>query len=289
MKVTVNAAAKVNLFLDILRRLDNGYHSLFMVMQSVDLFDTVEVSDSPSGAIIMTCSDPSLPSNEDNIAYKAAAKFLTCAGLTGESVKIDITKRIPHAAGLAGGSADAAAVLYALNKMYGARFGETALLKVGAEVGADVPFCLTGGTRLAQNTGEVLSALPGIPDVCFVLVKPACSVSTKDAYAAFDACECITHPDCTGALYCAASGDFDGLMKLAGNVFEQFVEVPDRVLIKTVMRRHGCLCCQMSGSGPTVFGVFTARKAAEVCAAELKAFIKDVFICAPVVGGVFEV
>ena len=289
MKVTVNAAAKLNLFLDILRRLDNGYHSLFMIMQSVSLFDTVEVSDSPSGIITVTCSDPSLPSGEGNIAYKAAANYFARAGIAGDGVIIDITKRIPHAAGLAGGSADAAAVLYALNKMYGSRLGNAALLKAAAEVGADVPFCLTGGTRLAQNTGEVLSALPDIPDVCFVLAKPACSVSTKDAYAAFDACERITHPDCTGALYCAASSDFDGLMKLAGNVFEQFVEVPDRVRIKTVMRRHGCLCCQMSGSGPTVFGVYADREAAESCAVELKTFIENVFICKPVDSGIVEI
>ena len=159
MKITVNAAAKLNLFLDILRRLDNGYHSLFMIMQSVSLYDTVEVSLSHSGKIVVSCSDPSLPSDERNIAYKAAELFFSRAGIEDHGVNIAITKRIPNAAGLAGGSADAAAVLYALNRLFDCRLSETELLKAGAAVGADVPFCLTGGTRLAQNTGEVLSVL----------------------------------------------------------------------------------------------------------------------------------
>jgi 4-diphosphocytidyl-2-C-methyl-D-erythritol kinase len=288
MKITVNAAAKLNLFLDILRRLDNGYHSLFMIMQSVNLYDTVEVSVTLSGKTAVSCSDPSLPSDERNIAFKAAEVFFSRAGIENPGVKIDITKRIPHAAGLAGGSADAAAVLYALNRLFDCRLSETELLNAGATVGADVPFCLVGGTCLAQNTGDVLSVLPSAPDVRFVLAKPLCSVSTKEAYEAFDECGKISHPDCTGALFCAARGDFHGLLGLAGNVFEQVVEVPDRVRIKTVMRQKGCSCCQMSGSGPTVFGVFDSEKKAAGCAEELKSFIGEVFVCSPVKSGLTE-
>lgn len=289
MKISVKAAAKLNIFLDIIRRLDNGYHSLFMIMQSVGLYDVVKVTLSDSGKVTVLCSDPSLPCDGRNIAFRAACKFLSLAGLSGVGVNIDIEKNIPCAAGLAGGSADAAAVLYALNKLHGEPFCETRLLEIGAELGSDVPFCLTGGTRLAQNMGEVLSPLPPVPDVFFVLAKPCSSVSTMDAFAAFGEHGQISRLDRAGALYCAAKGDFEGLLKLSGNVFEQFVEVPDRVSIKSVMRRNGSTFCQMSGSGPTVFGIFDNPEGAEACAAELREFVGSVFVCRPVGRGVEEI
>ncbi len=282
MKITVNAAAKLNLFLDILANLCNGFHSLFMIMQSIDLYDTITVSSTEKSGISVTCSDTTLPSGEGNIAHKAALNFFEAAQLSDYAVNINITKRIPHAAGLAGGSADAAAVIYALNKMYHTDFSLTQLSEIGVKVGADVPFCLCGGTMLAQNMGEVLTPLPKLPDYYIVLVKPDCAVSTKDAFAAFDKNRCIAHPSCTMALFLAASGDYNGLLKISSNVFEQFIEVPDRVSIRTAMRKHGCKCFQMSGSGPSVFGIFDSKDDAENCVAELQLKYENTFLCRPV-------
>ncbi|MCL2509063.1 MAG: 4-(cytidine 5'-diphospho)-2-C-methyl-D-erythritol kinase [Oscillospiraceae bacterium] len=285
--ITVKAYAKVNIFLDILSRLENGYHSLFMIMQSVSLYDSVAVTLTDRPGIIVACSDPAIPQNEGNIAYKAASKFLDFAGISGAGVSVFIEKRIPRAAGLAGGSADAAAVIRALDMLCGTGFGELTLRKIGVSVGADVPFCLTGGTLLAQNIGEVLSPLPPLQGVTFVLAKPDSSVSTKEAFAAYDECRPwqITHPDCCAALNAAANGNFGGLWKKAGNVLEQVVEVHERVRIKSVMREHGCAMCQMSGSGPTVFGVFAAREKAEACAEALREVVQEVYVCEPVRGG----
>jgi len=283
--IAINAAAKLNLFLDITARLPNGYHSLFMIMQSVGLYDAVTVERTDSAGIRVSCSDASLPSDERNIAHKAAARFFDFTGLDGAGASVTIEKRIPHAAGLAGGSADAAAVLRALDKLYCTNLDEAALRKIGVSVGADVPFCLTGGTLLAQNVGEVLSPLPPLGGVTFVLAKPDSSVSTKAAFDAYDEYRCVRHPDRAAALYAAANGDYPALFRCAGNVLEQVVEVHERVRIKSVMRSHGCALTQMSGSGPTVFGVFDSEDCAAACAGELRGLVRDVFVCRPVSSG----
>lgn len=281
MKLQVRAAAKLNLYLDILARLDNGYHSLCMLMQSVALYDTVTVEQTEGQEITLTCSEPSLPTDGKNIACKAAKIFMEATGVQG-GVRMHIDKAIPFAAGLAGGSADGAAVLYALNELFETNLDEAALCRLGARVGADVPFCLTGGTRLAQNIGDVLSPLPDFsPNYTFVLVKPDCSVSTAQAYGAYDNCHSIRHPDGVKMLAAAAQGDWQGVFLYAGNVFEQFVEVGDRVPIKAIMRRHNASLCQMSGSGPTVFGVFEHKVDAELCAQALRQDYKNVYVCAP--------
>ncbi len=279
MAVRVKAAAKINLYLDILARLDNGYHSLFMLMQSIDLYDVITVETAPQ--ITIACSDADIPSDKANIAHKAATAFFNACGIDG-GAKIYIEKNIPSAAGLAGGSADGAAVIAALNKLYDTNLTETEMCKIGVKVGADIPFCLTGGTRLAQDIGGVLSDLPPLPDCFFVLAKPSCGVSTREAYSAFDSCENIRHPSCVRVLNAAATGNLNGIIENCGNVFEQFVEVPERIEIKKIMRKHNSLLSQMSGSGPTVFGIFTAEQDATTCANELKNIIKDVFICRPI-------
>ncbi|MCR5484186.1 MAG: 4-(cytidine 5'-diphospho)-2-C-methyl-D-erythritol kinase [Clostridiales bacterium] len=288
MRITVNAAAKVNLFLDIISRRSNGYHNLFMIMQSVDLFDRVTVSESKQSGIFITCSDNSIPCGKENTAFKAAERFFEAAGITGRGARIDIEKNIPHAAGLAGGSADAAAVLYSLNKLFDTGYDIEELCRIGVKTGADVPFCLTGGTRLAQNIGEIISPLPPFPDYRFVLAKPDLSVSTKEAYEAFDNKKYVIHPDNDAALFAAASGDYDALCSMSQNVFEQFIEVPERVAVKTEMRKNNCKCCQMSGSGPTVFGIFENESDAFLCAENLKRSIDSVFVCRPVKKGIIE-
>ncbi len=277
--INVIAPAKINLFLDILGRLENGFHSLFMVMQSVDLCDEITV-DKGEGGIALTCSDTRLPQDERNIAYKAAAAFFKATGIEPNAV-ITVTKKIPFEAGLAGGSADAAAVIVGLDELYGTKLSKQTMCEIGLTVGSDVPFCIKGGTCIAQNRGEVLSRVKPLRDCFIVIAKPEKGVSTAQAFAAADSTY-IYHPDNLSMLDACSKGDFDGICKHASNVFEQVIEVVERLNIKEVMRRNGSLLYQMSGSGPTVFGIFDDEEKAESCARELKKIFKDVFITKPV-------
>ncbi len=271
----LKAFAKINLFLDILGKLENGYHSLFMVMQSIDLYDEVEVEKAPSG-IKLTVSDRDIPLGGKNTAYKAAKIFFADTGIDGGAV-ISIKKNIPKEAGLAGGSADAAAVIRALNSLYGAGLSVPEMCRMGLKVGSDVPFCIVGGTCLAQNTGGILSPLVELRDCTVVLAKPDRGVSTRWAYEQADAVH-LYHPDRLKILDCCEKGDVDGIYKYAGNVFEQIVEVPERVDIKRIMRENGCRLCQMSGSGPTVFGIFENDDDADKAARAVKKICDEVYV-----------
>ena len=286
MKITVNAPAKINLFLDIIGRLDNGYHSLFMVMQSVDLADTVVIETSEEKGICLTCSDGRLPTDSKNIAYKAAVKFCEYSGVE-PSFRIHIEKRIPFAAGLAGGSADAAAVIVGLNSVLNTGFTQRQLCKIGLSVGSDVPFCIAGGTQLSQSTGGVLSPLKELDDCFIVLAKPEAGVSTAEAYAAADNAQ-LYRPDSMRMLDACEKGDFEGICRYAGNVFEQVIEVPERVEFKRIMRECGASLCQMSGSGPTVFGLFKNIEDAEKCVDKLKEICNNVYLAKPVSHGAIE-
>ena len=280
-KLTLDAPAKINLLLDIICRLPNGYHSLFMVMQTVDLCDTVEVTLRDDGKINLTCSEKALPTDSKNIAYRAAQKFFEVTGVN-LGADISLTKRIPFAAGLAGGSTDAAAVLKALNTLCETGLTDDELCSIGVKLGADVPFCIKGGTMLAQDIGQVLSSLPKLKDCYIVLVKPDVSVSTKEAFEEFDTCDNIRHPECSAMLHAAANADFDGIIANVGNVFEQFIEVPQRAEIKAIMREHGSLACCMSGSGPTVFGIFDSKEKAENCVADIPQKLGKAFLTKPI-------
>lgn len=273
------APAKINLFLDILGKLENGFHSLFMVMQSVDLCDEITVDKGEKG-IVLSCSDARLPQDERNIAYKAAAAFFEATGIEPNAV-ISIEKKIPFEAGLAGGSADAAAVIVALDELYGTKLSKQTMCDIGLTVGSDVPFCIRGGTCVAQNRGEVLSKVKPLKDCFIVLAKPEKGVSTAAAFAAADKAY-IYHPDNLKMLEACSKGDFDGICKHAGNVFEQVIEVVERVDIKETMRRHGSVLYQMSGSGPTVFGIFEDENSAKECACELEKNFGAVFVTKPV-------
>ena len=281
MKVTYKANAKINLMLDILARLDNGYHSLFMLMQSVDLSDIVTVEETESGKIEITSSEDGIPCDKRNIAWKAAEKFFEAAGVENKGIKIHLEKHIPFAAGMAGGSADGAAVIAALNDIYGTGLTAQELCTIGVKVGADVPFCLTGGTCLAQNVGEILSPLPVLDDCYIVLAKPDRGVSTKEAYDAFDTAQNVRHLDTCGMLYAASKGDLYEICKRTKNVFEQLIEVPERVPIKSIMNRYGALTACMSGSGPTVYGIFDDESKAQAAAEALKSVVKNIYVTKP--------
>ena len=207
MKIELRANAKINLFLDILAKLPNGYHSLFMVMQSVSLADTVTVQENGEGIIRLTCSEPALPTDSKNIAYRAAQAFLEEAGLSGRGVDIHIEKNIPFEAGLAGGSADGAGVIVGLDRLFETDMGTQKLCDIGLKIGSDVPFCIAGGTMLSQHTGGILSHLPPLKSCFVVLAKPATGVSTARAYGDFDSASFIYHPNKVGMLDAAANAD----------------------------------------------------------------------------------
>jgi len=277
----IKAAAKINLLLDILKKLDNGYHSLFMIMQSVSCFDEVEVNLTDSGEILIDCGSSPLKNDETNIAYKAAKAFFDFTKTQNSGLEIKIKKNIPLAAGLAGGSADGAAVIFALNRLYKTGLSDNQLRQIGVKVGADVPFSLLGGTALALNIGEILAPLPDIKDCFIVLAKPDEAVATAGAYASFDKAFNIRHPDNASMLEALANNDSEKAFTLIENVFEQVIDVHSRPYIKHTMRLFGSKAACMSGSGPTVFGIFGKKEDAEKCAAELKKSMKEVFVTVP--------
>lgn len=289
MKITLKAYAKINLMLDILSRLENGYHDLYMIMQSVSLYDTITVQKNDSKAITITCDVPSIPTDEKNIAYKAAKAFFDYTGIENCGISISINKNIPHAAGLAGGSTDGSAVIMALDKLFATNLKEKEIIFVGSKVGADVPFCALGGTMLAQYTGTVLSHLPDLDLPYIIITKPSQDVSTAEAYSAFDSAERVRHLDKNGMLQAVISGDYDKIYDKVDNVFEQFIDVTERVIIKDIMRKHGAKCACMSGSGPSVFGIFTDKDSAEKCLAQLRKDYPQSYLCSSTNCGCEEV
>ena len=282
----VKAAAKINLLLDVLGILPDGYHSLSMVMQSVDCCDTVTVDKTKTGKIVLESADCRMPLDEHNIAYKAAACFFKETKIENTGVHIAIEKQIPMAAGLAGGSADGAAVLYALNLLFETNLSIWELARIGEQVGADVPFSLLGGTALAMDKGGVLAPLPPLHDCYFVLCKPKQDVSTVGAYKLVDECYCIRHADNMGMLYAMRNSDFDTMCQKAQNIFEQVIEVPQRPHIKATMRDCGASLAMMSGSGPTVYGLFKKRADAVQCVEKLKESYAEVFLAEPLSSGI---
>ncbi|MDE6863945.1 MAG: 4-(cytidine 5'-diphospho)-2-C-methyl-D-erythritol kinase [Eubacterium sp.] len=285
MEIKVKAYAKINLMLDIIYKRTDGYHDLFMIMQSIGIYDTVTVSETKSKKITITCNIDDIPLDEHNIAYKAAAEFFSSTKIKNKGINIDIVKRIPHAAGMAGGSADGAGVLVALNELTGAGLTDDELCAIGVKIGADVPFCIKGGTLLAQGIGDVLNKVRPLRKCYIVIAKPDCSVNTAYAYKQFDECGKEHTPDKLGMLYAMQSRDLKEICSKMENVFEQFIAVDNKVEIKEIMRNNGSLGVCMSGSGPTVFGIFDDKEKAEKCAIELKPLAKDIAVTQPVSKG----
>ncbi len=256
--------AKINLTLDVLGKRPDGYHDVKMIMQTVTLYDLVLVDKTMTGISIST-NLKYLPVNEKNIAYKAAMEFFNHTGVTG-GCKIMIHKNIPVAAGLAGGSGNAAAVLKALNKLYNTGLSPDELCEIGLALGADVPYCIKGGTMLSEGIGEVLSPLPPIPECTILMVKPPISVSTADIYKTIDTVKDIPRPD-TDAMICALeAGDIHSIANNLSNVMSAVTEDMHPIVkgIRKKMLLNGAMGAVMSGSGPTVFGIFpdyeTAKK-----------------------------
>lgn len=277
--VTMRAHAKINLTLDIVGRRPDGYHDLVMVMQSVGLCDTVTVTLSDSGCIAVHTSDARLADDESNIAYKAARAFFAYAGIEGQGVEIAIEKKIPMEAGMAGGSADGAAVIVALNELLGTKYADETLWDIGVKVGADIPFCITGGTMLAEGKGEILTPLPSLADFpqppVILLCKPEIGVSTGRAYAAADKADpaSLRRPDTAAMKRALAEGNLRGVADNLVNVFEQVLPEETAAVIdeiKRTMLHLGALGACMTGSGTTVFGLFDSAERAEDCAEFLR-------------------
>ena len=275
----IDAPAKINLTLDITGRRADGYHLLRSVMQTVDLCDTVTLIPGGEG-IRLTVSDETLPADERNTAWKAAALFYEAAELT-PAVDILIEKRIPQQAGMAGGSADAAAVLRGLNKLYDRPLTDSVLLILGEKIGADVPFCLLGGTMLAEGIGEELTALPTLPPVWITVVKPDVGVSTAAAYAAVDSADIPLHTERETALLAALrGGDVAGVAANVFNVFEDALALPEVAEVKAALAAFAPLGCQMTGSGSAVFAMFDSEDRATEAATALEA-LGATFVCRP--------
>lgn len=264
---TVFAYAKINLSLDILGTRPDGYHEVRMLMQSLTLHDTITLEVQPSPGVFLACSEPSLPTDERNLAYRAATLFLS-AYAPSYGVVLHLEKKIPAAAGLAGGSSDAAAVLRGLNVMFGSPASDAALSSLGLQLGADVPYCLRLGTALSEGIGERLTPLPAAPDCYCLLVKPAAGASTKQVYTDYDTLAETTeilHPDTKGLLDALAAGDYTGLASRLCNVLEPVTLrlVPEIADLKETLYSLGADGALMSGSGPTVFGLFSSEAAAK--------------------------
>ena len=270
--------AKINLTLDVLGRMENGYHEIEMVMQTVNLFDLVIVDRQEHGIRVST-NLRYLPNNEKNIAYKACMEFFAYTKRQG-GAKILIHKNIPVAAGLAGGSGNGAAVLCALDLLYGTRLTLEELCMLGQRLGADVPYCITGGTQLAKGIGEQLTPLPPLPKTTVLLVKPPINVSTPAIYAQMDAAPIPERPDKAAMLAALAAGDVPAVSGLLCNVMEQVTQAQFPVIggIKKKLLLNGALGASMSGSGPTVFGFFLDDAAAKRSADSFSTMYKDVFL-----------
>ena len=280
--VTVLAPAKLNLALDVVGLLPNGYHALDMTMQTITLYERVVLRRS-AGLSLQLPGSPVQP-NDKNTAIKAALAFFHYTGLLA-GVDIIIHKNTPVRAGMAGGSADAAAVLVGLNALYGAKLSMSELCALGAGIGADVPFALMGGTCRVQGVGDVMKALPPCPDCWFTVVMPDYGVSTPEAFAAYDKVGSSTHPDCEAQEKAVRAEDLAGVCAAAGNALEECSGARDNEAIKAALRQHGAVTALMTGSGAAVFGVFPTEEAARGAAEALKAQWPQVYVAQPDKGG----
>lgn len=263
-KLSVKANAKINLTLNITGRLPNGYHSLRSIMQSISLHDAVTVEKTDSAEIEVICGN-GIPSGDRNIAYKAAREFFRFTDITDKGVKITVEKHIPSEAGLGGGSADAAAVICCLDTLFGTKLSKKALCKIGASVGADVPFCIVGGTALCEGIGEVITPLSPLECECVLIAKGKLGVSTKEAYAKIDSAEIKHYPWEVSDF----GGGFESWARLCSNDFEAVSGNNEVEAVISEMKSSGASLSQMSGSGSAVFGLFSECKNAESCREKL--------------------
>ena len=278
------AFAKLNLTLDVLGKRVDGYHDLQSVMQTVSIRDDIEIDIGTNRPWELKCTKEDIPTNESNLAWKAAKLFFETTGKEPEGIEIRITKRIPSQAGMGGGSADAAAVLRALNRHYGNPFSIFALAELGAEVGSDVPFCTVCGTAMVEGRGERIRKLPNMPDCVFVICKPDFSASTPELYKKLDETAIAKRPDNRSMESALLAGDLGKVAQNLCNVFDPVVTEDHLELnyIKSIFNTYGSVGQQMTGSGSAVFGIVPEFEFAAVICNMLKDNYPNVFIAKPV-------
>lgn len=269
----LKAYGKINLGLDVVRRREDGYHEVRMIMQTVRVYDAIELNQTEEEGIRLSTNLYYLPDNENNLGYRAAKLLMDEFGIR-DGVEIKMKKFIPVAAGMAGGSSDAAAVLFGVNKMFGLGLSKQELMERGVRLGADVPYCIMRGTALSEGIGEILTPLPPMPQCRVLIAKPAVSVSTKHVYESLNlpSLGAEAHPDIDAMRAAIEKKDLSGVVSQLGNVLET-VTIPENPVIQTLkdkMMEMGADGSLMSGSGPTVFGLFTNQTAAQAAYEELR-------------------
>lgn len=275
------AYAKINLGLDVIRRREDGYHEVKMIMQTVNIWDRLTFCASSEPGIELAVGGAALPSGKDNLIYRAAELLIKEKNIR-QGVKITLEKNIPVAAGMAGGSTDAAAVFHGLNELFSLSMSIEELKKLGVRIGADVPYCIMGGTALSEGIGEILTPLPAPPPCVLLVAKPDIDVSTKFVYEHLHADKLEVHPDIDGMIIAIKNGDLSGITERMENVLETVTirEYPVIDQIKKQMKAKGAANALMSGSGPTVFGIFTEKEAAQSAADEIygRGLARQVFV-----------
>ncbi len=285
MSITVLSPAKLNLSLNVVGRRADGYHLLDTVMQTVNVYDRITVDYAPAG-IQLTC-DGNVPMDMRCTAYQAAVRFQEATGYTG-GFAVTVEKHIPFEAGLAGGSADAAGVLHALNRLTGAGLSVEKLCEIGSAIGADVPFCVHGGTVLCTDIGTVLTPLAPLPPCYIVVAKPEGGVSTPEAYRLLDTAPSLCSVDVAAQCAAMSRGDLTGVAAQVGNAFEAALNLPYTAPIRQVMADCGALAGALSGSGSAVFGLFDREEQATRCATALQGDYPFVTVCTPCDGVKFD-
>ena len=284
-QVTVKAPAKLNLALDITGKTQNGYHLMKMVMQAIDLYDTIRIRKNDTGKISLSCGLESVPCDERNIAYAAAEAFFQHCGIEERGVEIRLDKVIPQQAGMAGGSADGAGTLTALNELYQTGLSLPELCGIGKTVGADLPFCLTGGTAVVEGIGEIITPIADFPDCDFVVAKPKGGISTQRAFSEFDRAEIGPCLDITAMVKAIEDRDAAGACAQMYNALARVCPLKEVEAIQNIMTSCGAKGALMTGSGSAVFGVFTDRGKAYACERRLSQRYEECFLCKPISHG----
>lgn len=286
-QLTRKAYAKINLGLDVIRRREDGYHEVKMIMQTVGVCDYLTFQKAPAGVLKLVVDSAEIPDNEDNLIIKAAKMLLTDAKVE-DGVIITLEKNIPVAAGMAGGSTDAAATFLGLCELFDLSYSVEELKKMGVKLGADIPYCIMGGTALSEGIGEVLSPLPAPPDAYVLIAKPDLMISTKYVYENLHANSLTYHPDIDAMIEAIRQHSLEDICGCMGNVLETVTEKENPVItmLKDTMKADGAVNALMSGSGPTVFGIFTEKEKAENCLEKIKqkGLAKQIFVTGFVTG-----
>ncbi len=286
--ITRKAYAKINLGLDVIGRRDDGYHLVRMIMQSIDLFDELTFENRDDNKIVIEATDPRIPTDEHNLIWKAADQLRTHCNAPDKGVTIHLEKHIPMAAGMAGGSTDGAATYIALNELWGLGLSTDELCELAVKKGADIPYCIKGGTALSEGIGEELTALSDMPSCHIVIAKPQLDVSTAWAYTTLDSAPIENHPDIDGIRSAIEAGDLSGITDRLGNVLEPITAGKYPVIeeIRQILLANGAMGARMSGSGPTVFGIFENKDLvnAENAVKELKSrgITPELFLTKPI-------